>query len=79
MQSALVREFPNRLEGPSVKSSFLAYHKVYTRQCLDPDTDPSSHGVLDLDSETLLEDAGVLLKRVGLPAFAKVYQSVAHD
>ncbi|XP_078594323.1 uncharacterized protein LOC144872089 [Branchiostoma floridae x Branchiostoma japonicum] len=72
VQSALVREFPNRLEGPSVESSFLAYHKVYTRQCLDPDTDPSSHGVLDLDSETLLEDADALLKRVGLPAFAKV-------
>ncbi|XP_035692123.1 uncharacterized protein LOC118426700 isoform X2 [Branchiostoma floridae] len=72
VQSALVREFPNRLEGPSVESSFLAYHKVYTRQCLDPDTDHSSHGVLDLDSETLLEDADALLKRVGLPAFVKV-------
>ncbi|XP_066270865.1 uncharacterized protein [Branchiostoma lanceolatum] len=72
VQSALVREFPNRLEGPSVESSFLAYHKVYTRQCLDPDTDPSPHGVLDLDSKTLLDDAATLLKRVGLPAFAKV-------
>ncbi|XP_035675500.1 uncharacterized protein LOC118415210 [Branchiostoma floridae] len=72
VQSALVREFPSRLEGPSVESSFLAFHKVYTRQCLDPDTDPSTHGVLDLDSKTLLEDADVLFKRLKLPAFAKV-------
>ncbi|CAH1240235.1 Hypp5958 [Branchiostoma lanceolatum] len=72
VQSALVREFPNRLEGPSVESSFLAYHKVYTSQCLDPDIDPSPHGVLDLDSKTLLEDAATLLKKMELPAFAKV-------
>ncbi|XP_078696358.1 uncharacterized protein LOC144924718 [Branchiostoma floridae x Branchiostoma belcheri] len=72
VQSALSREFLNRLEGPSVESSFLAYHKVYTSQCLDPDSKSSPHGVLDLDSPTLPEDAATLLKSVELPAFAKV-------
>ncbi|XP_035657758.1 uncharacterized protein LOC118403257 [Branchiostoma floridae] len=70
VHAAITKDFPH-IPGPSVESCFLAFHKAYTRQYLDPTENPPPYDVVDLNSPTMLEDAGRALKKVGLPAFVK--------
>ncbi|XP_078581464.1 uncharacterized protein LOC144864917 [Branchiostoma floridae x Branchiostoma japonicum] len=70
VHAAIAKEFPH-IPGPSVESCFLAFHKAYTRQYLDPTENPPPYDVVDLNSPTMLEDAVRALKKVGLPAFVK--------
>ncbi|CAH1249282.1 Hypp8571 [Branchiostoma lanceolatum] len=70
VHAAIARDFPH-IPGPSVESCYLAFHKAYTRQYLDPMENLMSFDVVDLDSPTMLEDAERALEKVGLPAFVK--------
>ncbi|XP_078590224.1 uncharacterized protein LOC144870258 [Branchiostoma floridae x Branchiostoma japonicum] len=70
VHAAIARDFP-RIPGPSVESCFLAFHKAYSRQYLDPTENPPPYDVVDLDSPTMLQDAERALENVGLPAFVK--------
>ncbi|XP_066264333.1 uncharacterized protein [Branchiostoma lanceolatum] len=70
VHAAIARDFPH-IPGPSVESCYLAFHKAYTRQYLDPTESPTPYDVVDLDSPTMLEDAERALEKVGLPAFVK--------
>ncbi|CAH1266680.1 Hypp3506 [Branchiostoma lanceolatum] len=64
VHAAIARDFPH-IPGPSVESCYLAFHKAYTRQYLDPSENPTPYDVLDLDSPTLSEDAEKALANVG--------------
>ncbi|XP_035693329.1 uncharacterized protein LOC118427585 [Branchiostoma floridae] len=68
--AAIARDFPH-IPGPSVESCYLAFHKAYSRQYLDPTENPPPYDVVDMDSPTILEDAQGALEKVGLPAFVK--------
>ncbi|XP_035664545.1 uncharacterized protein LOC118408038 [Branchiostoma floridae] len=76
VHAAIARDFPY-IPGPSVESCYLAFHKVYTRQYLDPTENPTPYAVIDLDSPIIMEDADRALEKVGLPAFLK--PSAAYD
>eukprot|EP00058_Branchiostoma_floridae_P010751 XP_002596239.1 hypothetical protein BRAFLDRAFT_66012 [Branchiostoma floridae] len=70
VHSAVARDF-HGVPGPSVEASFLAFHKAYTRQYMDPAASTTPYAVVDLDSPTMLTDAKQALRKVGFPAFVK--------
>ncbi|XP_066304460.1 uncharacterized protein [Branchiostoma lanceolatum] len=49
VHSAIARDF-HGLPGPSVEACFLAFHKAYTRQYMDPAANTTPYAVVDLDS-----------------------------
>ncbi|XP_078573754.1 uncharacterized protein LOC144860431 isoform X2 [Branchiostoma floridae x Branchiostoma japonicum] len=68
VNSAVVRDV-HTVSGPSVEACFLAFHKAYTREYLDPTVKPLPYCTVDLDSPTT--DAKEALSKVGYPAFMK--------
>ncbi|XP_066294205.1 uncharacterized protein [Branchiostoma lanceolatum] len=70
VHSAVVRDFPS-VSGPSVEACFLAFHKAYTREHLEPTAEPIPYCVVDLDSPTVSTDARKALDTVGFPACVK--------
>ncbi|XP_066285450.1 uncharacterized protein [Branchiostoma lanceolatum] len=70
VHAAIARDFPH-IPGPTVESCYLAFHKAYSRQYLDPAADLVPYAVVDLDSPTMLQDAERALEKVGFPAFVK--------
>ncbi|CAH1276240.1 Hypp9387 [Branchiostoma lanceolatum] len=70
VHSAIARDF-HSVPGPSVEACFLAFHKAYTRQYMDPAANTTPYAVVDLDSPTMLTGAKQALSKVGFPAFVK--------
>lgn len=69
LQGVLCQKFPDKFQGPSLESCFIAMHKFYTRELIDPNPIPFRH--IELDKLPTAAELKGLVSAVGLPAILK--------
>ena len=69
LQGVLCQTFPDKFRGPTLESSFIAMHKYYTRELIDPNPIPFCH--IDLDDWPTLAELRGKATAIGLPVILK--------